>query len=104
MLFRKKKTDNESYVVKANNLMLSGDTKGAEQMLILGLDNYTNQLTEKINTIPEKDAALLCVTLWNLAMAVYNLNPNAQPLAVELFNKMKPPTFFQGTEKEGDAT
>ena len=47
-IFRKR----EGFVTKGNRQIQNGDTPGAQQTIIKGLDHYSNQILEALNGYP----------------------------------------------------
>lgn len=81
-IFRKR----EGFVTKGNRQIQNGDTPGAQQTIIKGLDHYSNQILEALNGYPADDAALIVVSLRNLADGIQKQNP-ASKVLIDYINK-----------------
>lgn len=81
-IFRKR----EGFVTKGNRQIKNGDTPGAMQTTIEGLNHYSNKIIEALNGYPADDAALIVVSLRNLADSIQKQNP-ASKVLINYINK-----------------
>lgn len=95
MGFFKKK---EGYVTKGNRKIAEGRSAEATQIVIDGLNDYQNRIISALNGYPSDDAALIIVTLRNMADNLEANNPQSAGLLTWLNENVTPPKF-QNTQK-----
>ena len=83
----------ESFVSKGNKQIQNGETLGAMQTVLNGLNYYQNKIIKAMSPYPVSDAALLSIALRNFADAVEEGNPECKSLIQDLSQRLKKPEF-----------
>lgn len=82
-----------SYVKQANELVQQGYVPEAYRVLMDGLDHYQRRIVKMVSPYPTADAALLAVTLRNMADCICKDYPDCAGLMEEINSKFKAPEF-----------